>query len=104
MTIPRMGEHALPDEEKDLLFLALGAVGDDDIVPAMAALLKPGWNPFKSDDPDWKRAASALVRLGTPRAREVLQEGGRSRNKPLSEVCFEALQTLQRAQSSEGAA
>ena len=85
----------LPDEEKDLLFLALGAVGTDDIVPAMAAILKSGWNPFKRSHSDWKRAASALARLGTPAAQQFLQNAVRSRNRELSERCFEALKKLE---------
>jgi len=87
----------LPDEEKDLLFAALGRVGDDSAVPFLRGLLKPGWLFGGADRESWRRVAFALARLATPEALRTLEEHADSRHPDLARICTEALLQARRS-------
>ena len=82
--IQSRGYGSLPEEEKTLLFMALGATGDEAVVEMLHRILKPSWIPGRQRREDWTRAASALARLGTSRAIQVLEEFSRSRQSGLA--------------------
>ena len=86
----------LSDEEKMLLFLALGATGHDDVVGELQRILTPSWIPGRQRRDDWKHAASALGRLGTPRAIQALEELSRHRNTELASVCTTELRSVRK--------
>jgi HEAT repeat protein len=83
----------LLDEEKDLLFRAIAALGDDSTVPFLRQILRPGWLRTRERRPDWPRAAAALARLATPSALEALQALSRHRRAGLATVCADALRS-----------
>ena len=86
----------LSDEEKMLLFLALGATGNDDVVGELQGILTPSWVPGRQRRDDWKHAAAALGRLGTPTAIQALEEGSRHRNSELASVCTTELRSVRK--------
>jgi HEAT repeat protein len=88
--------RSLPSEEKDLLFRALGTIGDDDVVPLLQKILRHSWIPGRTHRDDWPRAASGLARLGTPSALDVLEAVSRHRHRELASVCASALRTAQK--------
>ena len=88
--------RSLTDEEKTLLFVALGATGDDDVVGVLRGILTPSWIPGRQRRYDWKRAASALARLGTPTAIQTLEELSRHRNSELASVCATELRAVRK--------
>jgi HEAT repeat protein len=65
--------RALSDEEKDLLFRALGALGDSGAELLLRRILRPRWIRGLERRDDWPRAAAALARLATPPARQAPQ-------------------------------
>lgn len=81
----------LGDEEKDLLFDALGGVGGGGAVPFLREILSPRWWDWRSRPAEWRRAAKALAAIGTADAREVLRRGADARRRALAEACAEAL-------------
>ena len=88
--------HSLPPEEKDLLFRALGTIGNHDVLPELQKILRHSWIPGRTHRDEWPRAASGLARLGAPSALEVLEavsEGGRSELAP---ICASALRIAKR--------
>lgn len=87
---------ALDDEEKDLLFAALGRVGDDTAVPFLRRMLKPGWLFASGDTEAWRRAADALARLASPEALRTLEEFAESRHPDLAQICTSALLGVRR--------
>ena len=86
----------LPTEEKDLLFRALGTIGDNDVVPLLQKILRHSWIPGRTQRDDWPRAASGLARLGTPSALDVLEAGSGHRHRELASICANALRTAQK--------
>ena len=88
--------RSLTDEEKTLLFLAFGATGKDDAVGVLRDILTPSWFPWRQRRDDWTRAASALVRLGTPKAVQALEEFSRNRNSDLAAVCATELRSVRK--------
>lgn len=87
--------RAAPEEEKDLVFEALGAVASDAAVPQLARMLRPkifGGAPSS----DRRRAADALARLGSAAARSVLERGARSRlRRSHAALCTEQLRRFE---------
>ncbi len=78
------------DEEKDLLFNALGTVSDGKVVPYLERLLKVGL--LRRSRPDqWRRAAKSLARVGTADAIAALERGCESRVEDLARFCSESL-------------
>jgi HEAT repeat protein len=94
--IERIGESGVTDEERDLLYLALGRVGDDGVIPFLTKMLKPSWLPGRWNASEARRAASALARLGTPQALGVLEDFASSRRSSLAEICTRAMLEAQR--------
>lgn len=84
----------LPEEEKDLLFGALGGIGSERVLPYLEEILIPPWWRPSRGRAQWRRAAAALVRIGTPRAREILGRGAARRRRALAAVCRQALDAL----------
>jgi HEAT repeat protein len=83
---------SLDAEEKDLLFRALGTIGDENVVvPALRKVLTPSWIPGRQRRDDWERAAAALAGHGSAGALGVLEELTRSRRSDLASVCATAL-------------
>lgn len=91
--------HSLPSEEKDLLFRALGTIGDNDVVPLFQKILRNSWIPGRTHRDDWPRAASGLASLGTPRAHDVLEAVSGHRHRELASICASALRTTQKDRS-----
>ena len=89
----------LPSEEKDLLFRALGTIGDNDVVPLLQKILRHSWIPGRTQRDDWPRAASGLARLGTPSALDVLEAGSKHRQRELASICASALRTAHKDRS-----
>ena len=88
--------RGLPDEEKDLLFAALGRVGGDELLPFLKRELRPPTLWRRPSPARWKRAASALAGLGTARARALLEELASHRDERLASLCVEALRESRR--------
>lgn len=89
------GFASVREEEKDLLFEALGAVSSDAVVPALARMLRPRWLGGASPE-DRRRAARALATLGSEPARSVLERGARSRlRRSHAALCGEQLRRLE---------
>jgi HEAT repeat protein len=88
------GFAGLGDEEKDLLFGALGGVAGDAAVPFLRELLSPAWYSLRKDPAGWERAARALAAIGTPAAREALEAGAASRRREIADACGQALGSL----------
>jgi HEAT repeat protein len=79
-----------PEEHRIALLSALADVASDQALPALEELLlRGGW--FTRRSAERLAAARALVRLGTPAARDVLEQGLRHRNDAVREACDEAL-------------
>lgn len=96
--IERIGDSGVGDEERELLFTALGQVGDENAIPFLTSRLKPSWIPGRWKATEARRAAAALARIGTPAALETLEELAQSRRKELAEICNRAmLETRRRA-------
>jgi hypothetical protein len=89
--IERIGASGLGDEERELLFVALGKVGDDSAVPFLTSRLKPSWIPGRWKATQARRAAEALAQLGTPLALETLEQFAVSGRTELAEICNRAL-------------
>jgi HEAT repeat protein len=71
-----------PPEEKRAIYSAIGATGDDDVVPELEAeLLKGNWFT-RGQDTHRQAVARMLARIGTPLAREALQHGTLSKRPP----------------------
>jgi len=65
-------------------------VASDQALPALEELLlRGGW--FGRRSAERTAAARAIVRLGTPAARDVLEQGLRHRSDAVREACDEAL-------------
>ncbi len=67
----------------------LSRIGGDRVVPVLKRLL---FNRDKRTDPDLRKtAAYALKRIGTPKAREALQEGLTVRNRKIQRICADTI-------------
>ena len=89
LSSPEFG--SFPEEEKDLLFAALGAVGTQDAIAFLEERLRPAWVPGRSDSSTWRRAAQELARIEAPGARAVLEKHASGRNRDLAKICADAL-------------
>jgi HEAT repeat protein len=79
-----------PEEHRIALLSALADVASDQALPALEELLlRGGW--FARRTAERTAAARALVRLATPAAREVLEQGLHHRSEAVREACDEAL-------------
>jgi hypothetical protein len=89
--IERIGESGVGDEERELLFIALGKIGDDGAIPFLTSRIKPSWIPGRWKATQARHAAAALAQLGTPAALETLENYAQSRRTELAEICTRAL-------------
>jgi HEAT repeat protein len=89
--IERIHASGVGDEERELLFLALGKVGDDSVIPFLTSRLKPSWIPGRWKAAEARRAAAALAQLGRPMALETLARFEQSRRAELAEICTRAM-------------
>jgi HEAT repeat protein len=89
--IERIGESGIGDEEKELLFIALGEVGDEGAIPFLTGRLKPSWIPGRWRATEARCAAAALARIGTSEALETLEHFSQSRRTELAEICTRAM-------------
>ena len=79
-----------PEEHRVALLSALADVASDQALPALEELLlRGGW--FARRSAERLAAARAIVRLGTPAARNVLEQGLHHRSDAVREACDEAL-------------
>jgi len=79
-----------PEEHRVALLSALADVASDQALPALEELLlRGGW--FARRSAERLAAARAIVRLGTPAARNVLEQGLHHRSDVVREACDEAL-------------
>ncbi|MCP4003438.1 MAG: HEAT repeat domain-containing protein [bacterium] len=78
------------DEEKDLLFKALGAGGGLPAIGFLSNTLRGKWMPGRSELDTWRRAAMALATMNSPEALQVLNTHADGRGK-LASVCQDAL-------------
>jgi hypothetical protein len=78
-------------EEKRAIYSTLGATGGDDIVAELEAeLLKGNW--FSRTQETHRQAlARVLARIGTAKARMVLERGATSKRGPVRQACEMAL-------------
>src|SRR5262249_17214972 len=82
--------EARPEEHRIALLSSLADVASDQALPALEELLlRGGW--FARRTPERSAAARAIVRLGTPAARSVLEQGLRHRSEAVREACDEAM-------------
>jgi HEAT repeat protein len=82
--------EARPEEHRVALLSALADVASDQALPALEELLlRGGW--FAKRSAERTAAARAIVRLGTPAARDVLEQGLHHRSEAVREACNEAL-------------
>ena len=80
----------LSEEEKDLLFRALGAGGGDVALDYLGRCLKGKWLAGRAEVECWRRATGALVAMGTPAATDLLTTHASGRGK-LAAICQDAL-------------
>jgi len=79
-----------PEEHRVALLSSLADVASDQALPALEELLlRGGW--FAKRSAERTAAARAIVRLATPPAREVLEQGLHHRSEAVREACDEAL-------------
>jgi HEAT repeat protein len=79
-----------PEEHRVALLSALADVASDQALPALEELLlRGGW--FAKRSAERLAAARAIVRLGTPAAHNVLEQGLHHRSDAVREACNEAL-------------
>jgi len=81
----------LTEDNQRAFLSALAEVADDDLVPALEGLLNrdAGWFAMRTIVRD--SAARLLARIGTPRAKAVLDAGLRSRTEAVRLACMDAL-------------
>ena len=79
-----------PEEHRIALLSALADVASEQALPALEELLlRGGW--FARRSAERTAAARAIVRLGSPEARNVLEHGLRHRSDAVRDACGEAL-------------
>ena len=82
---------SLPEEERDLLFAALGGCGGAEALAFLSRRLQASWIPGRNDPVTWRRTAAALAQLGTPEATAILESRASSRNRELAAICGDSL-------------
>lgn len=83
-----------PAEERRAIYAALASVGGDEIVPDLEAeLLRTNWFD-KQIEIHRHNVARCLARVGTPRARAVLESGAQSKRAPVRLAAQAALAWL----------
>jgi len=90
------GFTTLGEEEKDLLFRALGATASDDSVPVLAKMLRAGRILRGRDPRNDARVVSALKSIASEAAVEALRRCSRSWRGSIRRLCSEALEGMAR--------
>jgi HEAT repeat protein len=80
-----------PAEEQRALLSALGATGDDTLLPALAEMLDPAKKPAPAHAGLLQGLALCAARIATPAATELLQQAQRSRWQATREAATLAL-------------
>ena len=84
-----------PEEEKRAIYSALGTVGTDDVLLDLEAELARGsWLERAGGDAHRMAIARCVARIGTPRARALLERGAASKRTGARTACAEALRML----------
>lgn len=80
-----------PEDEKRAIYAALAAVATDDVLPDLEAELVKGNWLTRGVDTHRQAIARCVARVGTVRARALLERGVASKRAALRAVCAEAL-------------
>jgi HEAT repeat protein len=83
-----------PDEEKRAIYTALAGTATDDILPDLEAELVKGNWMTRGVDTHRTAIARCIARIGTPRARALLERGAESKRATVRAACIEALKRL----------
>ena len=83
-----------PEPERRAIYSALAAVGTDDILLELEAELAKGSWLARSADAHRQAIARVIARIGTPRARALLERGAESKRTGVRTACAEALRML----------
>ena len=83
-----------PEPERRAIYQALGAVGDDDVVPLLETQVLQGNWLRRGDESVRMAAVMCLARIGTAKAREVLENGARSKRAEVVRACETGLASL----------
>jgi len=83
-----------PNDEKRAIYSALAAVGTDDVLPDLEAELAKGTWLARGADMHRQAIARCVARIGTPRARALLERGAESKRPPVRAACAEALKRI----------
>jgi hypothetical protein len=88
------GFELRPDEERRAIYSAIGAVGTDDILLELEAELAKGNWLARGVDAHRQAIARCVARIGTPRARALLERGAESKRAGVRAACADALRML----------
>jgi HEAT repeat protein len=80
-----------PTEERRAVYVAIAAAGGDETVPVLEAELSKGSWLTRRPDAHQRAIARCLLHLDTPKAREALAAGCRSRRPAVRKACEDAL-------------
>ena len=83
-----------PEPERRAIYAALAAVGTDDILLELEAELAQGNWLTPGADAHRQAVARIIARIGTPRARALLERGAESKRAGARAACQEALRLL----------
>jgi len=83
-----------PDLERRAIYSALAAVGTDDVLLELEAELAKGTWLARGADLHRQAIARIIARIGTPRARALLERGAESKRVGVRGACGEALRMI----------
>lgn len=81
-------------DEKRAIYAGLAATATDDVLPELEAELAKGHWLARGVDAHRQEIARCVARVGTVRAKAVLERGAESKRAALREVCAEALKSV----------
>jgi HEAT repeat protein len=83
-----------PEPERRAIYGALAAIGTDDVLLELEAELARGNWLTPGADAHRQAVARVIARIGTPRARALLERGAESKRAGARAACLEALRLL----------
>jgi len=86
--------EARPEPERQAIYGALGAIGTDDVLLELEAELAKGNWLARGADQHRLAIARIVARIGTARARALLERGAESKRSGARAACLEALRLL----------
>ncbi len=89
MLAPAFAER--PPEERRAIYLALAAVGDDDVVTELESELHRTKWFSQAHEQHRQSVARCIARIGTPRAREALERAMQSKSAPVRKAVRDVL-------------